>query len=244
MLFPYTTIEKYLPNLIEPGSIFLEIGSERGAGSTVFLSDLAKKYNVTLHTVDLDNTSDIVPHSNLITHTACGSDWCKTILPTLNKSVSLVYLDNFDIITDNLMAQGNYESSEWNRNVYNDLKGEDWPQDFTPWHKMPLNLKNEIWTMFGRQGKDFEAFKHLNFLTKHYQENFGIELNNNNCQIEHLNQLLAIEPYLSKHCTILFDDTFTVEECWSGKCGPCVIYLQCKGFKIQNIFSNGIVLTR
>jgi hypothetical protein len=245
MTFPYISIENFLPFYINPESIFLEIGSECGAGSTAFLANLAKKYNVTLHSVDIDDKSDLIEvHSSLQLHIAKGSDWCQKVLPTLKKSISFVYLDNFDIIWDTLMTEENFESAEWNSRIYNDLKGELWPQEFTPWHKMPVHLKEEVCNQFGKKGRELKDFKKLNDSIKMYREKFGLELNNNNCQIEHLKQLLVIEPYLDQHCTVLFDDTFTVEDCWSGKCGPCVIYLQCLGFKIQQVFSNGVVLTR
>ena len=134
MKFPYNNIKNFLPT-IDPDSMFLEIGSEREAGSTMFLSDLAAECNVTLHSVDICNhATDTITHNNLVLHTAQGSTWCQHVLPTLNQKISLLYLDNFDIIWDSLMLKGTYESGEWNRQIYNDLKGTHWPEEYTPYH--------------------------------------------------------------------------------------------------------------
>ena len=40
---------KYLPK-IDPGSVFVEIGSDRGEGSTAYLAQLAKEHQTVLHT--------------------------------------------------------------------------------------------------------------------------------------------------------------------------------------------------
>jgi hypothetical protein len=82
---------------IEPNSIFLEIGSERGEGSTKFLADLAQKFGTVLHTVDLDKQkANAFDHPSIVWHTGKGSEWVKTEYPKIGKKISLVYLDNFD----------------------------------------------------------------------------------------------------------------------------------------------------
>jgi len=251
MKFPYTTIENFLP-AIDSSSIFLEIGSEPdseslriGAGSTAFLSELAAKYNVTLHSVDICNfATDTIKHNNLVLHTAQGSAWCQHVLPTLNQKISLVYLDNFDVIWDSLMLEGTYESVEWNNRIYNDLKGPHWLPEYTPYHLLPQEIQQEVGNLFNKKGQTLEEFEFLERLIKKYKNEFGQELNNNNCQREHLTQLIHIVPYLADHCVVLFDDTFTINDFWVGKCGPCVVYLQCLGFSVKQIFPNGVILTR
>jgi len=83
---------------IEPDSIFVEIGSNRGEGSTKFLADLAQKHGTVLHTVDLDKEkANAFDHPSIVWHTGKGSRWTKTKYPPdIGKKISLLYLDNFD----------------------------------------------------------------------------------------------------------------------------------------------------
>ena len=50
---------RLLPYLdsVEPGTLYVEIGSERGEGSTLWLADQALARNTVLHTVDVDGHS-------------------------------------------------------------------------------------------------------------------------------------------------------------------------------------------
>ena len=50
----YQETHNYITN-ISPGSIFVEIGSDRYEGSTEYFGTLAKQYNTQLYTVDIDN---------------------------------------------------------------------------------------------------------------------------------------------------------------------------------------------
>ena len=60
----------------------------------------------------------------------------------------------------------------------------------------------------------------------------GIEMNNVNCQIEHMKQLISLMPTFTNDTLIIFDDTYQLNGCWVGKCGPCVIYLLCLGYEV------------
>jgi hypothetical protein len=60
----------------------------------------------------------------------------------------------------------------------------------------------------------------------------GIEMTNFNCQIEHMSQLIHLYPHLTPDATVMFDDTYTRNDCWVGKCGPGVVFLQAQGWKI------------
>ena len=60
----------------------------------------------------------------------------------------------------------------------------------------------------------------------------GIEMNNVNCQIEHMKQLISLMPRFTPDTLIIFDDTYQLNGCWVGKCGPCVIYLLCLGYEV------------
>jgi hypothetical protein len=60
----------------------------------------------------------------------------------------------------------------------------------------------------------------------------GIEMNNVNCQIEHMKQLISLMPTFTSDTLIIFDDTYQLNGCWVGKCGPCVVYLLCLGYEV------------
>jgi hypothetical protein len=245
MQFDRVLITTHLDKL-DADSIFLEIGSSRGPGcSTQELADIAYELGVKLHSVDIrPEIHSEIKHDNVVLHTAVGSEWCESVLPTLGKKIAFLYLDNFDIIWDILMLQDTYETSEWNRSVYDDLKGPSWPEDFTPWHLLPNDLKQEIRDTFHKQGSELGVFLRLQEQITFYKQRMGVELTNNNCQIEHLTQLMRIEPFLARNSVVMFDDTFTVNDCWHGKCGPGVVFLQCNGFQITSKMPNSVLLTR
>ena len=60
----------------------------------------------------------------------------------------------------------------------------------------------------------------------------GIVMNNVNCQTEHMKQLLALCGLFHQDTIVIFDDTYKLNDCWVGKCGPCVIYLLTLGYEI------------
>jgi hypothetical protein len=78
-------------------NIVVEIGSENGEGSSVWLYNWAKKHNIEFYSVDVEHRlrERTYPEINWVV-TSSGSDWCKTILPSLNKKIKVLYLDNFD----------------------------------------------------------------------------------------------------------------------------------------------------
>jgi hypothetical protein len=78
-----------------------------------------------------------------------------------------------------------------------------------------------------------------------YREKFNITMNNENCQQEHLEQLLGLAPWLADECLILMDDTFLHNGGWTGKCGPGVVYLKTLGFRVVKLLgSGGVVMAR
>lgn len=82
-----------------------------------------------------------------------------------------------------------------------------------------------------------------------YREHFGIVMNNQNCQVEHLKQMLALYPYMAQNSTIICDDTYQSNDCWIGKCGPVVIFLLVHGYRIVSTetvggLSYGVILVR
>jgi len=84
---------------VDSDTVWVEIGSERGEGSTFNLLAQANKFNIVLHTVDTsDHCSKTMHQPNLVCHVARGSDWSKTFHTAINKKISLLHLDNFDWI--------------------------------------------------------------------------------------------------------------------------------------------------
>lgn len=81
-----------------------------------------------------------------------------------------------------------------------------------------------------------------------YAQKVGVEMTNQNSQVEHLKQILAIYPYLSESAVVICDDTYTYNDCWIGKSGAVVIYLLANGFelvkKIREPKDVGVILKR
>lgn len=82
-----------------------------------------------------------------------------------------------------------------------------------------------------------------------YREQFGIEMNNMNCQVAHLQQMMALYPYMSRKSVVVCDDTYLSNDCWIGKCGAVVVYLVAQGYRIvdtENVggYSYGVILIR
>jgi hypothetical protein len=98
----YRNVENFI-NQIDPG-VWIEIGVDRGEGSTKFFADLAKIHATKFYAVDYDQDQitglkerfvDLPEHVRAIQ--AKGEDFLdnfKNLEPTAQ--VSLVYLDNFD----------------------------------------------------------------------------------------------------------------------------------------------------
>jgi hypothetical protein len=73
----------------------------------------------------------------------------------------------------------------------------------------------------------------------------NIIMNNVNCQVEHMKQLLALQKLFHPDTVIIFDDTYQLNNCWVGKCGPCVTYLLCQGYEILEWTSDcGMIMKR
>lgn len=83
---------------LEKGLLFVEIGSERGGGSTNYLSALARDTSNEFITIDVD---PVRLSPSIKAATMSGEDWVSNELPSTSKArpkIGLVYLDNFDWI--------------------------------------------------------------------------------------------------------------------------------------------------
>ena len=106
---PYRILEDaHLPELQSDSSnCVVEIGSERGEGSTAYLRDWAAGRGMDFHTVDVTDTAQThfandpafggVGRINFHTVDA-GHAWCRDTLPGLGRRIAVLYLDNFDWI--------------------------------------------------------------------------------------------------------------------------------------------------
>ena len=236
---------------IEPDSVIVEIGSdfgvqhglEGGEGSTLYFAELAEKYDIILHTVDINNFADrTVNHASIRWHQSIGSSWAKDIYPTIDKKISMLYLDNYYFNPNSKLNQSPNEyiiSCIWTADVYNQLKGADWPNRFVTWHLLSESIRHEVMTdypdVYAKLSYDGEA---------NYNQHGLTELSNNNCQIEHFTQLYYLYNWLSDDCVVVFDDTFRYNDCWIGKNGTGVVFLQLMGFIIVEENSTGVILKR
>ena len=107
---PYKILEDRFKNLsINESNIVLEIGSDMGEGSTLFFSNWSKQNNTPFYSIDVSSRAKIMYPNEGINFEIVdsGSEWCKNILPGLNKKIKVLYLDNFDWIW-NLDKQPDY----------------------------------------------------------------------------------------------------------------------------------------
>lgn len=196
----YKKVELYLDQLTPvDNSIFLEIGSDKGNGSTLPLSGMAQSLGLRLITVDIEEQLEgklnyRYPNDPRLLNIDCvcsqGSIWARDVFPKLNLSISCLYLDNFD---------WDYGDPRWN---------------------------------------------HLIVEQQQEYANRGYKMTNFNSQIEHLAQMVALLPYMNDSSIITCDDTYTLNNCWIGKCGAVVPYLQVHGYKIIDKDNSAVMLAR
>lgn len=94
----YDHLDRYL-DWLEPNAVFVEIGSDRGNGSTPFLADLAARYNTILHTVDVEHLRrSRNDRPNIVWHRGRGSEWADKVWPSIGLKIALLFLDNQDWI--------------------------------------------------------------------------------------------------------------------------------------------------
>lgn len=70
---------------------------------------------------------------------------------------------------------------------------------------------------------------------REYKELHNILMNNTDCQVEHLKQMVSLVPYMSDRGIVVCDDTYLYNDCWIGKCGAVVVYLLTQGYQILEI---------
>lgn len=103
---PYRLLEQKFQTLSTDSHkhCIAEIGSERGEGSTQFFKNWAQARNIEFHTVDVTDyaRSHFGAESGINFHVVdTGHAWCRDVLPSLGKTIKILYLDNFDWIDPN-----------------------------------------------------------------------------------------------------------------------------------------------
>jgi len=79
--------------------VVVEIGSDNGEGSSRWLHNWAITRSMKFYSVDVvrGERERNYPEIEWIVSDS-GSTWCRDVLPTLNKTIKVLYLDNFDYI--------------------------------------------------------------------------------------------------------------------------------------------------
>jgi hypothetical protein len=270
MKYKHKNISTYL-NEIDPTSVFVEIGSERGEGSTLFLADLAEKHKVDLLTVDIIDRKHFTPKiqnqkNNFFTNDIDWGDFYKKV----RDDSWPVSANSIDELPENLQleCQKIHNWSKWkNHSVKNTkLRNEIHVSDYTlsshpsirwfqevgsEWSKKFGETINKKISMLYLDNFDYiwdvnnESDSMISRQIQQYKE-MGFEMNNQNCQIEHLKQILYLTPYFDQNCVVALDDTYLYNDCWVGKSGPAVVYLLCHNFSIvyQDLSSLFVILKR
>ena len=189
---PYLEVEKFLPSHIQGRPVFVEIGSDRGEGSTEYLDRLAGQYHTKLYSVDILPKSQSKLSSTCVNTefvVARGSDWSREFGSSAT-DIAVLYLDNFDYVWD----------------------------------------ITEVRPAIRQQ--------------QHLYADLGIEMTNQNCQVEHLAQMINLAGCMHPDGVIVFDDTYCVNDCWIGKCGPAVVYMKTRGWRVVWDYDCGVVMRR
>ena len=144
----YKLAEQYVSQINED-EIFVEIGSDRWEGSTSWIADFAKKHNCQFYSVDINTDAHRrIQNDNIIWQTAPGSKWAKEVLPTLNKKIKFLYLDNFDwmwnayTVADHILNQVKAYRDRWGITMNNEnCQQEHFDQAV---HVTPYMAKNSV----------------------------------------------------------------------------------------------------
>lgn len=201
----YKNVEQWLDK-IDPG-VWVELGVDRGEGSTQWFASRACERNAEFIGVDMDpdqiqrandslrsKTASVnadgtmtVSLGDLPSHVTLVADRGEAFLERFGqehpgKRISLAYLDNFD----------------W-----------------------------DYW--LGQQEEEFVAGVKQKYLDK-----LGAEMNNINSQLTHLLQAFRLTQLLTENSVVICDDTWYMprEGIFSGKCSAAIPYLLLHRFKI------------
>lgn len=202
----YKQVEKFLDQ-IDSGA-WVEIGVDRGEGSTKFFADHAGSRNCKFYGVDADPAQITQATKNLATY--------KNAIFASDGTMSIEYGKVPDYV--NLIH----------------AKGEDFlqqcKQELTTQKISLVYLDNFDWDYW--VGGEEESF--VPAQKQHYRDTMGVEMTNLASQQAHLLQAMLLIPMMSKNNIIVCDDTWyhPREGVFIGKCSAVVPYLLLNGYKI------------
>lgn len=198
----YKQVEQYLDQ-IDPGA-WIEIGVDRGEGSTKFFADLAKTKATKFYGVDADE--------NQIRR-------ARAVL-SFQGQISLG-------------ADGRFYAVEGSLPDHVELLhafGEQFLADLTPQPVSLVYLDNFDWDYW--VGGEEESF--VPAQKQHYREYMGTEMTNINSQKAHLAQAMLLMPMMTDNSIIVCDDTWyhPREGVFIGKCSAVIPYLMLNGYEL------------
>lgn len=154
-------------------------------------------------------------------------------------------LHTVDMLTegqDRITQEGVIPGIIWHQGI-----GSEWAKNIFPTigkkiSCLYLDNFDYDWNVRDKNNPDIQAQK------AQYLE-LGLEMNNQNCQVEHLKQTISLLPYMSEHSLVVCDDTYICNDCWIGKSGPAVVYLLAHGYRVIDLppipqASYGVILVR
>ena len=201
----YKNIEPWLDK-IDPG-VWIELGVDRGEGSTQWFVQKAKEKNAEFIGVDMDSDQIDKAEKNFKSQSV-------SINP--DGSVAIQYGDLPDHVT--LVAE----------------RGEVFLEQYARQHSEKrvslAYLDNFDWDYWlGQQEEEFVAGVKQKYLDK-----LGAEMNNINSQLTHLLQAYRLVNMLTDNSVVICDDTWAMpqEGIFSGKCSAAIPFLLLHGFKI------------
>lgn len=244
---PYSILDNIITDC-KPNEIIVEIGSDTGNYSTIYLSQLAKKIGTTLHSVDIDNSianSDyfnLIPNKNVIFYNSRGEEFACNVLPKLNVSIKCLLLDNFDFIKHNTD-----QIFYLNGDIYQQIKGSDWPMEFKTFEELPEDVKQELEFEFLINGNGQVLRYEDQYTKKKYMSQFNIEMNNHDSLLTHLKQMMLLLPYMSGESYIICDRTKYIKQgmyegYYYGKNGLVIPYLLVNNYVITHELDDVVIL--
>ena len=119
--------------------------------------------------------------------------------------------------------------------------GSDWCQNILP------DLQKKIGLLYlDNFDYNWDVNKYNENIARQQQDylsRFGLEMNNQACQLEHMRQMMHCLPHMSEHSVVMCDDTYLFNDCWIGKCGGVVIWLLSLGWNLAIVRDCGVILT-
>ena len=205
----YKEVERFI-DAVDPSGAWVEIGVDRGEGSTKFFADIAKTKGTKFYGVDADE--------NQITR-------ARTVLSAQGQMV--------------LGADGQFYLAQAPLPDHIELvhaRGEDFLEQFArdnPDKKFSLvYLDNFDWDYWvGGQEESFVPAQ-----KQHYRDYMGTEMTNINSQKAHLLQAMRLIPLMTEKSIIVCDDTWyhPNEGVFIGKCSAVIPYLLLHGYEVLN----------